>query len=165
MKRVVFLLGAMGSGKSTILAMSQPKAKDDYVLKCIEYDILGKSVQGADTLSSHKKENVIASLRDYEGCLVVASIFYSQQIDVTRFDKLGFDQRCIFLNVTRNEVYRRVLKRGGGSWNEKTYTTNLKRNIAFYKKFPYKKTIWVNELPEHAGQNFEKLVSLCEQWN
>jgi len=163
MKRVVFLLGAMGSGKSTILSMAKPVIQHGYVLKCVEYDILGKSVQGADTLSSHKKEHVIESLASYSGCIVVASQFYSKQIDVSRFDKLGFEQLCFFLSVTRNEVYKRVLKRGGGAWNEKTYETNLKSNIAFYKNFPYKKAIWKNELPEHTGHNFNKLVALCAQ--
>ena len=161
MKRVVFLLGSMGSGKSSLLAMANPIKQEGFVLKCQEFGVLGKTLQGADSLSSHKKEEVINSLKNYNGVIVAASQYYSKKIDVIRFHNLGYEQICVFLIVSRSEVYRRVLKRGGGSWNEKTYETNLKSNISFYKNFPYKKTFLHNETHEQLQQNFHKLVKLC----
>lgn len=144
MKKVVFLLGSMGAGKSTILQEAKPARRDRYITYCDDFDILGSEI-GADSLSGYKKEDVLSSLKNYHGQkLVVAGVYYSKQIDIERFRKLGFEIHCILLSVPREDIYRRVLTRGNGAWNEATYASNLKSAIAFFRKVNGNKTVMKN---------------------
>jgi hypothetical protein len=52
--------------------------------------------------------------------LIIAGQYYSAQKDVGILQGMGFNLVCILLNVPRQVVYDRVLKRGTGSWNENT---------------------------------------------
>jgi dephospho-CoA kinase len=159
-KKVVFLTGSMGSGKSSICAKATAKEKTGFIVKCKEFDILGTKQIGADSLSGYKKEDVMEWLKSYKGKLVIAGEYYSKQKDILFFENLGFDMYCILLKVSRETIYKRILSRGNGAWNELTYTTNLKNRIAFIKKFNGQKFILENETQQHLTDNFKLLASL-----
>ena len=160
MKKVVFLLGSMGSGKSTILKESKIISQDKYITYCEDFDILG-TIVGADALHKYKKKDVLDSLRSYSGKkLVVAGIYYSTQTDVEKYLSMGFQPCCLFIKVPREEIYKRVIKRGGGSWNEVTYNTNLRALINFFKKIDCKKTIRLNTDKKHVKENYNYIKQL-----
>lgn len=149
--KVIFLTGSMGSGKSSILKKSTLIGRSRFIQYCQEYDILGADKSGADTLSKYNKNEVLSSLVGYKGQkLVVAGEYYSKQIDLKRFKEMGFQIYVILLNVSREEIYRRVLARGSGSWNEKTYETNIKNRVAFYKSHTGRK--WIMDNSDEAQQ-------------
>jgi len=161
-KKLIFLTGAMGSGKSTILSLANAVEQSKYIVHCQEFDILGTKQIGADSLSGERKDNVLLSLKNYSGVLVVAGEYYSKQVDIKRYADMGFIQSCILLNVERDVVYGRVLQRGSGSWNEKTYSTNMTNRVNFFKAFPYYKAIWKNNYKHEIVQNFNRLKELCK---
>lgn len=144
MKKVVFLTGSMGSGKSSILKKSEIIKTDKYITYCKDFDILG-TIIGADSLSKYKKEDVLQYLNKYQGeKIVIAGEYYSKQKDIQRLIKMGFNMYCILLNVNRETIYKRVLERGGGQWKENTYKTNITNRVNFYKKFIGEKIILPN---------------------
>lgn len=160
MKKLVFLLGSMGSGKSTILKQAKIIRQDKYITYCEDFDILG-TIVGADSLSKYKKEEVISSLTTYKGNkLIIAGIFYTTQADINTYINMGFKLHCLFIKVPREDIYKRVLKRGNGNWNEVTYNTNLKSLINFFKKVDAEKAIRLNTNPEHTLHNYNYIKQL-----
>jgi hypothetical protein len=159
-KRAIFLTGAMGAGKSTIIERATFVEQAGYLCRCQEFDILGRKQLGADSLSGDNKAAVWASLADYAGKLVIAGQYYSAQKDIGILQGLGFELACILLNVPRDVVYDRVLKRGSGGWNENTYASNMRSRISFFKAFPGPKAIWRNETIAESEANFRKLCQL-----
>lgn len=144
MKKAIFLTGSMGSGKSTILKTSVVLRQTKFITYCKDFDILGTLI-GADSLSKFKKTDVLESLKFYNGNkIIIAGEYYSKHIDIDRFLFLGFDIYCILLNVDRETIYQRILKRGDGSWNENTYKTNIIQRVNFFKKFKGNKVILKN---------------------
>ena len=154
MKKAIFLTGSMGSGKSTILKLAEIISNDKYITFCNDFDILG-TIIGADSLSKHKKEDVLNYLKNYNGNkLIIAGEYYSKQKDIDRFINMGFQIYCILLNVDRDTIYKRVLKRGGGKWNENTYKTNIINRVAFFKKFKGSKVILQNIEIKNIEENY-----------
>jgi len=159
-KQAVFLTGAMGAGKSTIIERAAFVGQSNYVCRCQEFDILGRKQFGADSLSGDSKAEVWASLQNYTGKLVIAGQYYSAKKDIGVLQGMGFDLACILLKVPRDVVYRRVLQRGSGGWNENTYASNMRSRVSFFKAFPGPKAIWRNETPAESEANFRKLCQL-----
>lgn len=156
----MFLLGSMGSGKSTILKEAKILSQDKYITYCEDFDILG-TIVGADALSKYKKKDVLNSLKNYNGKkLVVAGIFYSTQSDIQIYRNYGFELHCLFIKVPREQIYKRVLERGHGGWNEVTYNTNLKALINFFKKINCKKAIKPNTKKLHIKENYQYIKAL-----
>ena len=150
----------MGSGKSTILKNATPLKTTKHVTYCQDFDILG-SIVGADALAKFKKTDVFKYLANYNGKkIVIAGEYYSKQVDVERFIKLGFKPYCVLLNVDRAVIYKRILNRGGGQWNEKTYANNMSSRINFYKKFKGFKVILKNNVQEDVIYNYNFIKTL-----
>lgn len=160
MKRAIFLTGAMGAGKSTMLMRATFVEQAGVICRCQEFDILGRDQIGADSLSGDKKADVWVSLKDYTGKLIIAGQYYSAQKDIGILQGMGFSLACILLQVPRQMVYDRVLKRGAGGWNETTYATNMRSRINFFKAFSGPKAIWQNETLAESEANFRKLCKL-----
>lgn len=151
----------MGSGKSTILEQSKFIRQKGFIRSCDNYDILGVSQAGADSLSKYSKADVISSLKNYSGeKLLVAGEYYSKQVDLQRFQELGFDIYVILLSVTREEIYKRVLSRGNGLWNENTYRTNLTNRISFFKAHKGRKWIMENNTLEEQKLVIQRLLEI-----
>ncbi len=160
MKQAIFLTGAMGSGKSTLLRNASFVSQDGYICRCKEFDILGRNQLGADSLSNDTKSIVWNSLNAYEGKLIIAGEYYSKQKDINILADMGFSLKCVLLKVPRETIYQRVIKRGAGGWNEKTYATNLVNRVNFFKAFRGPKEIWANSTLEEGVANFGKLCAL-----
>lgn len=160
MKKAVFLLGSMGAGKSTLIQMATFVKSSGFITHCKEYDILGPKMNGADSLSGHSKPVVWSSLHDYQGKLIIAGQYYSAQKDVPILQAMGFSLACVFLLVSRDTVYRRVVARGSGLWKEETYNSNLKSRLSFYRNFKGPKQIWRNETMAESKANYQKLIEL-----
>lgn len=159
--KAIFLTGSMGSGKSSILNQAKFVSQKNYILKCEEYDILGVKQYGADSLSSYSKQDVINSLECYSGKkLVIAGEYYSKQIDLERFSSLGFDVSVILLNVERQEIYKRVLERGNGQWNENTYKSNLTNRIGFFKAHNGQKWIMKNNTLDQQKSVIDRMLEI-----
>jgi dephospho-CoA kinase len=160
MKKAIFLTGSMGSGKSTILKLAEPISNNKYITFCKDFDILG-TIIGADSLSKYKKEDVLNYLKNYKGNkLVIAGEYYSKQKDIDRFINMGFEIYCILLNVDRLTIYKRVLKRGGGKWNENTYKTNITNRVSFFKKFKGEKIILKNYNTDDILDNYNYIKNI-----
>jgi len=162
LKKAIFLTGSMGSGKSTILKKSSFIEQKGIITRCQEYDILGLNQSGADTLSSYKKKEVFGMLAKEQSIekLVIAGEYYSKQVDIERIRKIGFQVYCVLLNVDRNEVYKRVLSRGNGNWNELTYKTNMSLGVNFFRNFPHKKWIVKNNTYLEQKKAEDLLISI-----
>lgn len=159
--KAVFLTGSMGAGKSTILNKAEYLRQDGLFRVCKEYDILGVDQNGADSLSKYKKEDVMQAVASYSGKkLVIAGEYYSKQVDLKRFKDMGFTVYVILLNVKREEIYRRVLKRGSGMWNENTYKTNITNRVNFYKSHKGKKWIMNNSNELDQQQVIDRIISI-----
>lgn len=159
--KAVFLTGSMGSGKSTILEKSKFVSQNGFIRSCEDYDILGVSQAGADSLSKYSKADVLSSLENYSGDkLVIAGEYYSKQVDLERFKNMGFEIYVILLNVTREEIYKRVLSRGNGMWKENTYKTNLTNRISFFKAFKGNKWVMKNNTLLEQNTVIERLLSI-----
>ena len=150
----------MASGKSSILKLATPTYQEKYILHCKEFDILGINQNGADSLSAFKKEEVKKQLINYNGKIVVAGVYYTKQVDYEFYKKLGFDIYMVFLNVPRSEIYKRVLKRGSGNWNENTYKTNITQYCNFFKKFKANKKVLSNITEQELVENFNYLANI-----
>ncbi len=154
MKKAIFLTGSMGSGKSSILKLSELLHQDKYIAHCKDFDILG-TIIGADSLSKFKKKDVLDYINSYSGDkLIVAGEYYNKQLDIQRFATMGFELHCILLNVSREVIYARILNRGDGAWNENTYKTNIINRVNFFKKFTGNKIILPNTEYSHLLYNY-----------
>lgn len=159
--KAIFLTGSMGAGKSTILRRASFLFQQGFVRVCKEYDILGVDQAGADSLSKYKKPEVLNSLLSYKGeKLVIAGEYYSKQLDLDRFKNMGFEVFVILLNVSRDEIYKRVLQRGSGAWNEVTYKTNITNRIGFYKAHKGKKWIMNNSNNEDQDKIVQRILDI-----
>lgn len=162
MKRVIFLLGSMGAGKSTLLNKATIVRKSKYICHCQEFDVLGTSLDGADTLSSFKKADVLNSLRTYSGCLVVAGVFYTAKSDIDRYRAMGFKVITVMLKVPRDMVYDRVVARGSGGWKESTYTANAKSIMNFYQQAGPPRLVLNNTTPQELEINWARINELAQ---
>lgn len=160
-KRVIFLLGSMGAGKSTLLNKATETHKSKYIVHCKEFDVLGTSLDGADTLSSFKKADVLDSLRTYSGVLIVAGVFYTAKQDIARYKAMGFKVITVMLKVPRDIVYDRVVARGRGGWKESTYISNAKSIVKFYEQAGPPRIVLPNITPEHKQLNWQRLQELA----
>lgn len=160
-KRVIFLLGSMGAGKSTLLNKATETHKSKYIVHCKEFDVLGTSLDGADTLSSFKKADVLESLRTYSGVLIVAGVFYTAKQDIARYKAMGFKVITVMLKVPRDIVYDRVVARGRGGWKESTYISNAKSIVKFYEQAGPPRIVLPNITPEHKQLNWQRLQELA----
>lgn len=161
MKRVIFLLGSMGAGKSTLLNKATELSKSQYIVHCKEFDVLGTSLDGADTLSSFKKADVLASLRSYQGALVVAGVYYTARQDITRYKQMGFKIITVMLKVPRDTIYDRVVARGRGGWKESTYISNAKSIMAFYQQAGPPRIVLPNTTEQEKEHNWQRLKQLA----
>ena len=161
MKRVIFLLGSMGAGKSTLLNKATITRKSKYICHCEQFDVLGTSLDGADTLSSFRKADVLDSLRTYSGCLVVAGVFYTAKQDIARYRAMGFKVITVMLKVPRDIVYDRVVARGSGGWKESTYISNAKSITKFYEQAGPPRIVLPNITEEHKALNWKRLQELA----
>ena len=161
MKRVIFLLGSMGAGKSTLLKKATELKRSKYIVHCKEFDVLGTNLDGADTLSSFKKADVLDSLRTYSGCLIVAGVFYTAKQDIQRYKQMGFKVITVMLKVPRDIVYQRVVNRGSGGWKESTYISNAKSILKFYQQAGPPRIVLPNTTEEHKIQNWKRLTELA----
>lgn len=159
--KAVFLTGSMGSGKSSILRCANFVSQHGFVRVCKEFDVLGVDQAGADSLSKYKKNEVLKSLSNYSGKkLVIAGKYYSKQVDLPRFVDMGFEVFVILLNVPRDEIYKRVLKRGSGGWNEITYKTNVLNRVGFYKAHKGKKWIMSNANEQDQQKVLQRILDI-----
>lgn len=159
--KAIFLTGSMGAGKSTILRRANFVSQQGFVRVCKEYDILGVDQAGADSLSKYKKPEVLNSLLTYKGeKLLIAGEYYSKQLDLQRFKEMGFEVFVILLNVSRDEIYNRVLNRGSGAWNEVTYKTNITNRVSFYKAHKGRKWIMNNTTQEEQDKVVQRILDI-----
>lgn len=161
-KRVIFLLGSMGAGKSTLLNKATLVRKSDYICHCKEFDVLGTSLDGADTLSSFKKADVLNSLRTYTGVLIVAGVFYTAKADIARYKAMGFKVITVMLKVPRDMVYNRVVARGRGGWKESTYISNAKSVMKFYADAGPPRVVLNNTTPDELEVNWARINELAQ---
>ncbi len=164
MKKVIFLLGTFGAGKSSILRQAKVKSFDGYISYChYGIDILG-DISGADYLSRYKKQDVLRHIsNNYKGKkLVIAGIYFSKLVDIKRMQDMNFTVYSVLLVVNRSVIYERVIQRSGScNWNELSYTNCITGCISFFKKtIRTNKCILKNEKKSDLLSNYKKILSI-----
>ena len=126
-KTIFYIVGNYGVGKSTII--KEPiLTKEDLFMEIRENVwVLGKEINGADSLSSLDKESVLMRILDNkEKNIIVAGIYYSTIKDIKFFSK-HFKVVIIYLNTSFENNAKRIAERGKHI-NIDTYNSKLRAN-------------------------------------
>tara|TARA_R110002153_G_scaffold17292_3_gene59993 strand:+ start:4722 stop:5231 length:510 start_codon:yes stop_codon:yes gene_type:complete len=124
-KTAFMLVGNYGVGKSTLI--KEPVLDRQTILLKTHENIwvLGKTIIGADSLSSMKKEDVINELvKHTDKNIIITGNYYSQQTDVIKLSE-GFNVVIIYLKTSFAENVKRIAMRGK-TINVSTYNSKLK---------------------------------------
>jgi len=136
MKRVMFIIGNFGIGKSTLIEPwfgNVPGNCSMSVLSNYEdWEILGTSI-GADGLSKYKKAEVFSEALSSGLNFIVAGVYYQQKVDIDRFVEAGYDVYCTYLDTPKYINKARVAGRNG-KWNENTYQNKVGAVRVFMEK-------------------------------
>lgn len=130
--KAIFLVGNYGVGKSSIINETVI-SRDGLFLKIRENTyVLGKTIVGADSLSSHKKSSVMSEvIRNKTKNIIIAGNYYCQISDIKMLS-IHFDVVLIYLKTSFENNMKRILERGK-LINIDTYNAKLKQHASLIK--------------------------------
>jgi len=132
-KTAFMLVGNYGVGKSTLI--KEPVLDRDGILLKTDDNlwVLGKTIIGADSLSSLSKKDVMEEVvRHTDKNIIITGNYYCQQTDVIKLSE-SFNVVIIYLKTSFVENVRRIAKRGK-TINVSTYNSKLKLHYNMMKK-------------------------------
>ncbi len=132
-KTIFMLVGNFGVGKSTLI--KEPVLDTDGILLKTDDNmwVLGKTIIGADSLSSLSKKDVIDGLKNHtDKNIIITGNFYCAQKDVVELS-VNFKIVIIYLKTSFVENVRRIAMRGK-TINVSTYNSKLKLHYNMMKK-------------------------------
>lgn len=132
-KKVVFLVGNFGVGKSTLIS-NKVLEVDDLFLRISEgWWVLGTDICGADSVSKFKKSEVMKKVEAarHKG-IIIAGNYYCSHVDVRALAKNNA-VHIVYLRTSFENNAKRIAQRGGlinpTTYNQKLKAhTNLMRN-------------------------------------
>ena len=131
--KIFFLVGNYGVGKSTIIE-EKVIAQTNMLLQIRKnIFVLGNKINGADSLSSYKKEDVINEVKkNTDKNIVIAGNYYCQYVDFVELLPY-FNLVLCYLKTNFENNQKRISKRGK-TINVATYNNKLKNHISLIKK-------------------------------
>lgn len=137
-----FIVGNYGVGKSTLIK-SKVISKQGIFLEVSEnLYVLGKSIAGADSLSSTKKVDVMNDVvKNNDKNIIITGNYYAQIKDIEQLQPY-YNCVIIYLKTSFKENALRIKKRGK-QINVKTYNMKLKSHFNLMKKCNHIATIHI----------------------
>ena len=160
-KKVFFIVGNYGVGKSTLLENPVISKKSIFLEIKENIYVLGNKICGADSLSMYKKEDVIKEVKKHtDKNILIAGNYYSQIKD---FEELQpyFDLVLCYLKTDFQNNLERISKRGK-TINVATYNTKLKNQISLIKKTNGMRKLYIidnNRSIQEVRDEFYKILN------
>jgi len=128
MKKAFMILGNFGVGKSAVIDYPIQETENIFLRIFDNNWIVGKTSAGADSLSSMLKKDVFKLIQDNpQKNLILAGVYYSQQIDIQRLSKTH-QPVIIYLDTTYQNNAERIALRGK-TINPATYLQKVNLHI------------------------------------
>jgi gluconate kinase len=133
MRKVVFVVGNYGVGKSSMLHRPILERDDIFLRTSERYWVLGTDICGADSLSMYKKQEVMNKIKEakQEGLLIAGSR-YCQQKDIKELSRDN-EVHLVYLKTSYMNNAARIAGRGKHI-NIDTYNQKLKEHISLMNK-------------------------------
>lgn len=132
-KKIFFIVGNYGVGKSTLIKEPIISKQSMFIEIRPNVFVLGNELHGADSLSSIKKELVLAEVKkNTDKNILIAGNYYCQIKD---FEELNpyFDLVLCYLKTDFENNMKRIGERGK-TINVATFNQKLKNHISLIKK-------------------------------
>jgi gluconate kinase len=132
MSVAIFLCGNFGVGKSSIIDLPVLEKKEYLLHIGSNIWILGKKINGADSISNIDKESVFNYINENaDKNIIIAGVYYTKYVDFLRIKK-SHVPIIVYLKTSFENNAKRISKRGG-IINPKTYIENLKNHLNLMK--------------------------------
>lgn len=130
------LLGNFGVGKSTLIDYPIIETEDIFLRVFDNVWIVGLTSSGADSLSAMRKTDIFDTIKRHpEKHLILAGVYYSQQVDVYRLARTHRPV-IIYLDTTYKNNALRIAARGK-KINPKTHMQKIGLHINLMRKLKH----------------------------